>query len=146
MADLGGGANTGQRISDVVSDVGHQLTKRGEALRLHQTSLVLAQLLGHAVDGPRQVPHLIMGLPDQPVLKIAGADDGRRAADFGQRPDQPALNPKQEDAALDQGKQDNHYRQPAGQLLHASCPLDCKGGFAPIVGPQRLDTPFQFRE
>lgn len=74
---LNGGPNAGQRISDVVGDIANQFAERGKSFGLNQTGLAGSQFLCHPVDGPRQIPHLVARLPDNPVLEITRADDGR---------------------------------------------------------------------
>ena len=78
---LGGGADRGQRVPDVVRHVGRHLADHGEALGRQQAALVLGQRGCHRVDGPGEGAELVAPGDRHAVLEVPGRDHARRPAD-----------------------------------------------------------------
>ncbi len=119
--ELGGGAQTGERIAQAVGHRGSHLADRRQLLGLHQLGARLPQLLGHAGEGPRQVADLVRGsghdgLSDR-VFEVARADDGHGVAQLGER----ARQVTRDEPGRDQAR---HERDKHGRPEDAALRLD----------------------
>src|ERR1700722_14874966 len=109
-------ASTGKTISELVSQAGADLTKESQPFGALDCLLQLGQSLGHFIDGPCQVAHLVLAARQRHRTEIARRDQPGTPLQFAQ----PTAQSSSEADREDYGRQTE--RAAAGQGWPDGCP------------------------